>query len=145
MPTYLFKVHGFDIKQLGGSLFIIFFSGFVGELVGGQIGDRWRECAAAGRTSIFRTLFGIAAIMATISIFAVAYVAIPSPSSCCCRSTLFFLRWCGMYWAFPASLAGRASSGFLGGCMNFGGNIAGIQCRSSSASSCRPPAPTSWR
>ena len=42
MPTYLFKVHGLDIKTLGGASFIIFFSGFVGELVGGWIGDAWR-------------------------------------------------------------------------------------------------------
>jgi ACS family D-galactonate transporter-like MFS transporter len=35
MPTYLFKVHNFDIKTLGGASFIIFFSGFIGELVGG--------------------------------------------------------------------------------------------------------------
>ncbi|NUT16464.1 MAG: MFS transporter, partial [Cupriavidus sp.] len=29
MPNYLNKVHGFDIKQMGGASFIIFFSGFV--------------------------------------------------------------------------------------------------------------------
>ena len=42
MPNYLSAVHGLDIKQLGGSLFAMFFAGFVGELVGGQIADRWR-------------------------------------------------------------------------------------------------------
>src|SRR5438445_2517579 len=47
MPNYLNKVHGFDIKQMGGASFIIFFSGFVGELVGGYIADKWK---AAGRT-----------------------------------------------------------------------------------------------
>jgi ACS family D-galactonate transporter-like MFS transporter len=31
-----------------------------------------------------------------------------------------------MYWAIPSILASRARSGFLGGCMNLGGNIAGI-------------------
>jgi MFS transporter, ACS family, D-galactonate transporter len=40
--------------------------------------------------------------------------------------TLFFLRWCGMYWAIPSILATRDRAGFLGGCMNLGGNIAGI-------------------
>ena len=29
MPTYLFKVHGFDIKALGGASFIIFFAGLL--------------------------------------------------------------------------------------------------------------------
>jgi ACS family D-galactonate transporter-like MFS transporter len=73
MPTYLFKVHGLDIKQLGGALFIMFFAGFVGELVGGQIADMWRARGGEPNT-VFRTLFGIAAVVATISIFSVAYV-----------------------------------------------------------------------
>jgi len=31
-----------------------------------------------------------------------------------------------MYWAIPSILATRNRAGFLGGCMNLGGNIAGI-------------------
>jgi ACS family D-galactonate transporter-like MFS transporter len=125
MPTYLFKVHNFDIKTLGGASFIIFFSGFVGELVGGWIGDYWRS-HGGGPNLVFRTLFGIAAIMATVSIFSVAYVTDPIAVVVLLSATLFFLRWCGMYWAIPSALAGREKSGFLGGCMNLGGNIAGV-------------------
>ena len=125
MPTYLFKVHNFDIKTLGGASFIIFFCGFVGELVGGWIGDMWRTRGGTPNL-VFRTLFGIAAIMATVSIFSVAYVRDPVTVVVLLSSTLFFLRWCGMYWAIPSALAGRDKSGFLGGCMNLGGNIAGI-------------------
>ena len=125
LPSYLFKVHGFDIKTLGGASFIIFFAGFVGELVGGLIGDAWR---ARGGTPnvVFRTLFGIAALIATVSIFAVAYVRDPVIVVVLLSTTLFFLRWCGMYWAIPSMLATRDRAGFLGGCMNLGGNIAGI-------------------
>ena len=125
MPTYLFNVHHFDIKTLGGASFIIFFSGFVGELVGGWIGDFWRSRGGSPNL-VFRTLFGIAAILATISIFFVAYVTDPVAVVVLLSATLFFLRWCGMYWAIPSALAGREKSGFLGGCMNLGGNIAGI-------------------
>ncbi len=125
MPTYLYKVHNFDIKTLGGASFIIFFAGFVGELVGGYIGDYWRS-HGGGPNLVFRTLFGIAAIMTTISIFSVAYVTDPVAVVTLLSATLFFLRWCGMYWAIPAALAGREKSGFLGGCMNLGGNIAGV-------------------
>jgi ACS family D-galactonate transporter-like MFS transporter len=125
MPTYLFKVHGLDIKQLGGALFIMFFAGFVGELVGGQIGDIWRARGGQPNT-IFRTLFGIAAIVATISVFSVAYVTNAVTVVALLSSTLFFLRWCGMYWAIPSILATRSRAGFLGGCMNLGGNIAGV-------------------
>ena len=125
MPSYLAAVHGLDIKQLGGSLFVMFFAGFVGELVGGQIGDRWRARGAAPNL-VFRILFGVAAVVSTLSIFGVAYVRDPIAVVALLSSTLFFLRWCGMYWAIPSILASRARSGFLGGCMNLGGNIAGI-------------------
>jgi MFS transporter, ACS family, D-galactonate transporter len=125
MPTYLFKIHGLDIKQLGGALFIMFFAGFVGELVGGQIADMWRE-RGGQPNQIFRTLFGIAAVVATISIFSVAYVTDAVVVVGLLSSTLFFLRWCGMYWAIPSILATRDRAGFLGGCMNLGGNIAGV-------------------
>ncbi len=125
MPNYLSAVHGLNIGALGGSLFVMFFSGFVGELVGGQIADRWR--ARGGRpNTIFRTLFGIAAAVATLSILGVAYVSNPYAVVLLLSTTLFFLRWCGMYWAIPGILASRARSGFLGGCMNLAGNIAGI-------------------
>src|ERR1700754_935004 len=125
MPTYLFKVHNLDIKSLGGASFIIFFSGFVGELIGGWIGDRWRTSGGSPNL-VYRTLFAIAAIMVTISIFLVAYTSNAVIVVVLLSSTLFFLRWCGMYWVIPAALAGREKSGFLGGCMNLGGNIAGI-------------------
>ena len=125
MPTYLFKVHNLDIKSLGNTSFIIFFAGFIGELIGGWIGDRWR--AGGGSPNlVYRALFGIAAIMVTISIFLVAYTKDAVLVVLLLSTTLFFLRWCGMYWVIPAALAGRAKAGFLGGCMNLGGNIAGI-------------------
>jgi MFS transporter, ACS family, D-galactonate transporter len=125
MPTYLFKVHNLDIKALGGASFIIFFAGFIGELVGGWIGDSWRTRGGSPNL-VYRSLFGIAAIMVTVSIFLVAYTSDAILVVVLLSTTLFFLRWCGMYWVIPAALAGRARAGFLGGCMNLGGNIAGI-------------------
>jgi len=125
LPNYLFRVHGFNIATLGGATFIIFFSGFVGELVGGWIGDEWRT--RGGRPNhVYRTMFAVAALFTTASIFAVGYVKNPIAVVGLLSVVLFFLRWCGMYWAIPAILATRDRAGFLGGCMNFAGNIAGI-------------------
>ncbi len=45
MPTYLHKVHGFDLKEMGDASFIIFICGFVGELVGGFISDNGSRAA----------------------------------------------------------------------------------------------------
>ncbi len=125
MPNYLNKVHGFDIKAMGGASFIIFFCGFIGELIGGWIADKWKE--AGGRPNVvMRTLFGIAAVVATISIFSVAYVTNPVVVVALLSSTLFFLRWCGLFWCIPSILGTRDKIGFLGGVMNLGGNIGGI-------------------
>ena len=41
MPTYLHKVQGFNIQQMGGASFVIFFSGFIGELFGAYVADKW--------------------------------------------------------------------------------------------------------
>ena len=99
-------------------------SGFVGELVGGWISDKWR--AGGGRPNqVYRTMFAVAALFATVSIFAVGYVRSPIVVVALLSVVLFFLRWCGVYWAIPSILATRDRAGFLGGCMNLGGNIAG--------------------
>ena len=76
MPTYLSKVHGMDIKQMGGAVFVMFFSGFVGEMVGGWIADKWKA-AGASQAKVLRTLFGIASIIATIAIYNVARFRTP--------------------------------------------------------------------
>ena len=125
MPNYLYKVHGFDIKQMGGASFIIFFSGFVGELVGGWICDQWKAKGGSPNL-VMRTLFGLAAIIATLSIFTVAYTSNPIMVVVLLSTTLFFLRWCGLYWCIPSMIANRNRVGFLGGTMNLGGNIGGI-------------------
>ncbi|MDB5857143.1 MAG: major facilitator superfamily 1 [Ramlibacter sp.] len=125
MPNYLSKVHGFDIKQMGGAVFIMFFSGFVGEMVGGWIADKWKA-AGASQSRVLRTLFGVASIIATVSIYSVAQIKDPVAVVVLLSVTLFFLRWCGLFWCIPSILGTRDRVGFLGGTMNLGGNVAGI-------------------
>jgi ACS family D-galactonate transporter-like MFS transporter len=125
MPTYLSKVHGFDIKQMGGAVFIMFFSGFVGELVGGWLADNWKA-AGATQSKVLRTLFGVASVIATIAIYSVAQITNPIAVVMLLSVTLFFLRWCGLFWCIPSILGTPERVGFLGGTMNLGGNVAGI-------------------
>jgi len=125
MPTYLSKVHGLDIKQMGGAVFIMFFSGFVGEMVGGWIADKWRA-AGASQAKVLRTLFGIASVIATVAIYNVPHFKDPVTVVVLLSVTLFFLRWCGLFWCIPSILGTRNRVGFLGGTMNLGGNCAGI-------------------
>jgi len=125
MPNYLSKVHGFDIKQMGGAVFIMFFSGFVGEMIGGWIADKWRA-AGASQAKVLRTLFGVASVIATIAIYSVAQIKDPVSVVVLLSVTLFFLRWCGLFWCIPSILGTKDRVGFLGGTMNLGGNCAGI-------------------
>jgi ACS family D-galactonate transporter-like MFS transporter len=125
MPNYLSKVHGFDIKQMGGAVFIMFFSGFVGEMFGGWLADKWKA-AGASTSKVLRTLFGIASVIATIAIYTVSQITSPVAVVVLLSVTLFFLRWCGLFWCVPSILGRRAHVGFLGGTMNLGGNVAGI-------------------
>ncbi len=125
MPNYLSKVYGLNIQQMGGAVFAMFFSGFVGEMVGGWIADKWMT-AGASKSRVLRTLFGVSSIIATLAIYGVSQIKDPVSVVVLLSVTLFFLRWCGLFWCVPAILGTRARVGFLGGTMNLGGNCAGI-------------------
>jgi MFS transporter, ACS family, D-galactonate transporter len=125
MPNYLNKTHGFNLEKMGGATFLVFFSGFVGEITGGWIADRWKATGAP-TNRVMRTLFGVASVLATVSLFSLSYPGNPRAAVALLACTLFFLRWCGLYWCLPSLLGTRNWAGFLGGVMNLGGNIAGM-------------------
>ncbi|WP_244851222.1 MFS transporter [Caballeronia sp. SL2Y3] len=126
LPTYLFKVHGFDLKSLGGATFLIFFCGFVGEVLGGQLADKWKASGASANL-VYRSMMIIGAAAVALSMLGVAFVKTPFLVVTLLCVALFFLRWNGgCNWATPAMLATRARTGTLNGIMNFVGNIAGI-------------------
>ncbi|WP_244818428.1 MFS transporter [Caballeronia sp. Lep1P3] len=126
LPTYLYKVHGFDLKSLGGATFIIFFFGFVGEVLGGQLADKWKA-KGTGANVVYRTMMIIGAVAVALAMFGVAFAKAPIMVVALLCVALFFLRWNGgCNWATPAMLATRARTGTLNGIMNFVGNIAGI-------------------
>ena len=60
VPSFLAKTQGLNIASLGGATFLVFFAGFAGELVGGQLLDSWLKAGGAP-PRVYRTLFGIAA------------------------------------------------------------------------------------
>jgi ACS family D-galactonate transporter-like MFS transporter len=125
IPSFLAKTQGLNIAALGWASFLVFFAGFVGELTGGQLLDYWLRSGGAVE-KVYRRLFGLSAGLATTAVFLVAYVHDEAAVIALLATTLFFLRWCGMYWTLPALLTGSEKAGFLAGAMNFAGNISGI-------------------
>ena len=111
MPNYLYKVHGFDIKQMGGAS-LHHLLRRLRRRAGRRLdrSDIWKARGGSPNT-VFRTLFGIAAIIATVSIFLGRLCRrTRSSSSSLLSTTLFFLRWCGMYWVHPVDPRRHASA-----------------------------------
>jgi ACS family D-galactonate transporter-like MFS transporter len=125
MPSYLHQTHGLDIKSMGGATFLIFMCGFVGEIVGGSIADKWKSAGGAPNL-VMRSMFSGSALIAALCILAVAYTPNVVAVIALLCVALFFIRWCGMYWCLPAILGGKSRSGVLGGGMNFWGNMSGV-------------------
>lgn len=125
VPYYLTTFRHIPFSVSGVSVFIIFGLGFVGELIGGQLADRWR--LAGGRPNVvMRTLLGIAGAITTAAVVVVAFTTSAVAAVALLAVVLFFLRWAGLYWSVPSLLTDQEHAGLLGGAMNFTGNIGGI-------------------
>ncbi|MDQ7094378.1 MFS transporter [Desulfosporosinus sp. PR] len=124
-PTFLAKTQHINISSIGFSTLIIFGFGFIGELTGGILADKWREKGGKYNT-VMRTIFAIAGIGTSIAIFLLAKTASLTMAISLLTIALFFLRWAGIFWSVPAAIAQRQHVGVIGGCMNLAGNIAGV-------------------
>lgn len=124
-PLYLSETKHFDLKTIGWSTFAIFGAGFVGELTGGFIADRWRSNGAPAN-KVLRTLLGSAGCVVVAALIGVTLLPDPVTAVILLSTVLFFLRWVGLLWSVPSILGGRDDAGVLGGAMNLSGNIAGI-------------------
>ncbi|WP_244915099.1 MFS transporter [Rhizobium sullae] len=125
MPSYLHQTHGLNIAAMGSATFGIFMCGFVGELIGGVVADRWRSNGGSPNL-VMRSMFSGSALVAAICILGVAYSANTGTAIALLCVALFFIRWCGMYWSLPAILGEKSKVATLAGMMNFFGNIAGV-------------------
>lgn len=124
-PSYLAQARHLSLGAIGGSLFVIFGAGFVGEIAGGFLADYWQARGGSPNT-VMRTLLGISGVLTTLSTLLLAFVTNQVVAVALLASTLFFLRWAGLYWSIPATLTDRGRAGILGGMMNLVGNVGGI-------------------
>ncbi|PYS51199.1 MAG: MFS transporter [Acidobacteria bacterium] len=124
-PNYLAQARHLSLSAIGSATFIIFGAGFVGEIAGGFLADYWKASGGSPNL-VMRTVLGVSSVLTTLSTFFLAFVSSPVAAVALLSSTLFFLRWGGLYWSIPATLTDRGRAGVLGGIMNFAGNIGGI-------------------
>ena len=124
-PNYLAEDRHLSLPDIGGAMFIIFGTGFVGEIVAGFLADHWKERGGSPNL-VMRTVLGVSAALTTLSTLLLAFVSSAIAAVALLSSTLFFLRSAGLYWSIPATLTDRARAGVLGGMMNFAGNVGGI-------------------
>lgn len=124
-PLYLFQVRGLDLKELSWAIFVMFGAGFLGENFAGWWAQKWRARGGKPNT-VMRTILGVSGIVTTLSVLGVALVPNAYVAVGLLASTLFFLRFEGLYWSLPATLTDRGRAGILGGMMNLFSNIGGI-------------------
>lgn len=124
-PLFLSESKGFELEAIGWSTFAIFGSGFVGEIIGGQLADRLKE-KGYGTNRVMRSLLGFAGMCVVAGLVGVVLMPSPLAAVLLLSTVLFFLRWVGLFWSVPSILGGREDAGVLGGAMNLAGNISGF-------------------
>lgn len=124
-PLFPSESKGFELEAIGWSTFAIFGSGFVGEIIGGQLADRLKE-KGYGTNRVMRSLLGFAGMCVVAGLVGVVLMPSPLAAVLLLSTVLFFLRWVGLFWSVPSILGGREDAGVLGGAMNLAGNISGF-------------------
>lgn len=124
-PLYLSVERDLDIQTTGTATFLIFGAGFVGENFAGWLGKVWRRRGGSANL-VNKVIIGTSAAIATLAVTFVPLVDTAAAAVTLLTVGMFFLRFEGMYWALPATLAGRQHAGVVGGMMNTAGAAGGI-------------------
>ena len=123
VPDYLKKTHGFNVKEMGSSMTIMFLLCFIGQQLGGYIADKWRK-SGANPNKVFHVLLSISAAVAGVGVFLCANTTSPIWAVVFLTIALFPLRWASVYWSIPGLLGAQQMAGTITGTMNFCSNMA---------------------
>ncbi|CAB1243503.1 MFS transporter [Clostridium sp. MT-14] len=126
IPYYIQKVRHISFGMTGVWTMLIFGCGFIGEIIAGQLSDRWRRHPGASTNVVMKTMLGFAGIAVAISVLMVNFVQNATAAVLLISIANFFLRWGGLYWSVPQMLVDKQHVGRLSGAMNFAGNVTGI-------------------
>jgi MFS transporter, ACS family, D-galactonate transporter len=124
-PSYLAQARGFDLKQMGGATFIIFFAGMLGSLASGFLVDKLQD-RGMPRAVVYKSTLGVTGLGVVLAFLALSQVADRIAAVTLLSVTLFLLYFGSLYWSLPAILAPKDKVGVVGGVMNFAGSSSGI-------------------
>ncbi|HXW28515.1 MAG TPA: MFS transporter [Xanthobacteraceae bacterium] len=124
-PSYLAQARGFNLKQMGGATFIMFFGGTFGALASGFLVDKLQD-RGMPRAVVYKSVLGVTGLGVMLAFLALPQVADPIAAVALLSVTLFLLYFGSLYWSLPAILASKDKVGLVGGVMNFAGSSSGI-------------------
>lgn len=118
LPTYLVKVRGFSMAQMGLASSLPFFAGFAGAILGGKISDKY--FSGSRRTPIIA-----AQISSAVLIFCTFRTqSIMTMVICQTLAGFFFNFFFSAFWALPMNTVPKQLMGITGGFINMAGQIA---------------------
>ena len=126
MPTYLVQVRELSTMTMGWYAMIPYVVAVIGELIGGQVFDRWFRSGASVST-LRRTGMGIGLIGTAIFIY-LCMQASSAPMAIFWISCFMgiFAFGASNVWAIPGDIAPYGQSGGVGGVYNFIGNFGSL-------------------
>ncbi|MDQ2078602.1 MFS transporter [Xanthobacteraceae bacterium Astr-EGSB] len=124
-PSYLAQARGFDLKQMGGATFVMFFGGMFGSLASGFLVDKLQDMGMP-RSVVYKSALGVTGLGVMATFIALPLVNDPVAAVAVLSVTVFLLYFGSLYWSLPAILAPKDKVGVVGGLMNFAGSSSGI-------------------
>lgn len=124
-PSYLAQARGFDLKQMGGAMVVIFLFGFLGSLTAGFGADALQR-RGLSRALVVKSMLAVSGLGVMTAFLVLPTITDPVGAVALLSGTTFLLCFGSLYWSFPALLAPADRIGVVGGLMNMAGSIGGI-------------------
>ncbi len=122
-PNYLIHERGLSLQYSGLATFCIFLAGTLGEISGGFISDKFRGQAIFPR--VLRILLLVSGVVSLASLASISYIHSATLAVAIICLGFYFEMFGGLYWLIPGMITPHKNLGFVGGVLNFAGQIGG--------------------
>ncbi|WP_052752426.1 MFS transporter [Tatumella morbirosei] len=122
-PSYLVHERGLSLQYSGLATFCIFLAGTLGEISGGFISDKFRGKLIFPR--VLRILFLVSGVVSLASLASIGYIHSVTLAVAIICLGFYFEMFGGLYWLIPGMITSHKNLGFVGGVLNFAGQIGG--------------------